>query len=103
MYSLVVAGILTIFIEFVIIWSFQRKEPLKLLFYSFLVNSFTLPLASYAYFYICSNLVMVEVLVVIIEVVFLKYLLNVGYKRAILISFAANLCTILAGILWGYI
>ena len=103
MYSLVVAWILTIFIEFVIIWSFQRKEPLKLLFYSFLVNSFTLPLASYAYFYICSNLVMVEVLVVIIEVVFLKYLLNVGNKRAILISFAANLCTILAGILWGYI
>lgn len=103
MYSLVVAWILTIFIEFVIIWSFQRKEPLKLLFYSFLVNSFTLPLASYAYFYIYPHLVMVEVLVVIIEVVFLKYLLNVGNKRAILISFAANLCTILAGILWGYI
>lgn len=103
MYSLVVAWILTIFIEFVIIWSFQRKEPLKLLFYSFLVNSFTLPLASYAYFYICSNLVMVEVLVVIIEVVFLKYLLNVEYERVILISFAANLCTILTGILWGYI
>jgi len=103
MYSLVVAWILTIFIEFLIIWHFQRKKPLNLLFYSFLVNSITLPLASYTYFHIYPNLIMVEVLVVIIEVVFLKYLLNVEYKRAILISFAANLSTFLVGVLWGYI
>jgi predicted neutral ceramidase superfamily lipid hydrolase len=103
MYSLVIAWILTISIEFIIIWVFEKKEPLKLLFYSFLVNSITLPLASYTYFHIYPNLIMVEGLVVIIEGVFLKYLLNIDYKRAILLSFTANLSTFLVGVIWGYI
>ena len=103
MYSLIIAWILTIFIEFIVIWGFKKKYPFKLFFYSFIVNSITLPLASYTYFYIYSNLIMVEVLVVIIEGLFLKYLLNIDYKMAMLLSLVANLSTFLVGVIWGYL
>lgn len=103
MYSLIIALILTIFIEFVIIWLFQRKKLMKLLLYSFLVNSITLPLASYTFFYIYPNLIVVEVLVVVIEGVFLRYLLNIKYKMAILLSLVANLSTFMVGVIWGYL
>lgn len=103
MYSLIIAWILTIFIEFMIIWVFEKNEPLRLLFYSFIVNSITLPLASYTYLHIYPNLIMVEFLVIVAEGLLLKYLLEIDYKRAILLSFAANLSTFLVGAIWGYI
>jgi len=103
MYGLIIAWILTIFIEFMIIWGFEKNEPLKLLFYSFIVNSITLPLASYTYLHIYPNLIMVEFLVIVAEGLLLKYLLEIDYKRATLLSFVANLSTFLVGVIWGYL
>lgn len=103
MYSLIIAWILTIVIEFIIIWGLERKKPFKLLLYSILVNSITLPLASYTYFHIYSNLIMIEVLVIFAEGIILKYLLEIDYKRAMLLSFVANISTFLVGVFWGCI
>ncbi|WP_257790624.1 MULTISPECIES: hypothetical protein [Methanobacterium] len=40
---------------------------------------------------------------IIIEGLFLKYLLNIDYKMAMLLSLVANLSTFLVGVIWGYL
>lgn len=97
MYSLIIPWLLTVIIEFVIIWLFIRKEPEKLLFYSFLVNSITLPLATYGYNYIYPNLILIEALVFLGETLLLKLMLEIDYSKAILISLVANITTAMLG------
>lgn len=47
--NLLVSLLITITVEYLIYLLVLRKEPLKLAVYSVLVNSFTLPLATYGY------------------------------------------------------
>ncbi|MBI5459154.1 hypothetical protein [Methanobacterium sp.] len=97
MYNLIIAWILTLFIEFLVIWLFIRKEPLKLLFYSFLINSITLPLATFTYIYLYPSFFLTETAVFLAETVLLKLLLEIDYPRALSISLAANIITALFG------
>jgi len=97
MSHLILPWILTVFIEFVIIWLFIRKEPGKLLVYSLLINSLTLPLATYSYIYLYPNLLIIEALVILVELVFLKFLLETTYTQALAMSLTANAGTFLVG------
>jgi hypothetical protein len=101
MYNLILPLIITIIIEFIILWLFKREKPLILFLYSILINSITLPLATYSYLYLYPNLILIEILVVLVEALIIKFLLEVHYKKAILISFVANLCTFLVGVIMG--
>lgn len=102
MYNLFFPLILTIIIEFIIIWLFIKDNPLKLFFYSILVNMVTLPLATYLYIYFYQNLLVLEGSVFMVEALLLKFLLELDYKKAILISLTANFTTFMVGIILGY-
>jgi len=86
------ALVLTILIEFVVLWIAFRR-PLRMLGYSALINSLTLPAAyiidTFLGFYIT------EVIVFIAEIFLIKLLLQSTYKKAIIVSLIANLITAL--------
>ena len=86
---------LTILIEFFVFAIFIRKDYEKLFLYSVLINSFTNPLANLFSSYV--NVALVEFFVVIIEIFLIKYLLEVKYWKAILISLVANLVSFIIG------
>jgi hypothetical protein len=98
-YNFFTPWIITVIIEFVIIWSFIREKPVKLFFYSILINSITLPLATGMYIYFFHNLLLIECLVFLVEVVLLKAVLEITYSRAIIISLLANIISLIVG-LW---
>ena len=93
------AWLTTIIVEFVIIWFFIRKAPLKLLLYSLLINSFTLPIATYSYLNILNNIYFIELSVILAESLLIMLLLKINYKKAFLISLVANFITALIGFL----
>ena len=49
MTTLVLTLLLTIAVEFLILWPLTRRPPLKVLVYSILINSLTQPAAAYVY------------------------------------------------------
>lgn len=89
--------VLTVIIEFIIIYLFIKNKPLTLLFYSVIINSLTLPIATYTYVYIINNFILVEIIVVIVEGILLKYLLDIKYSRSAVISATANGVTAAVG------
>lgn len=92
------ALILTIIIEFVVYSISIRKNYWKLFLYSILINAFTNPLANLAYS-IKSSFLFIEFLVVLIEIPLIKYLLEIKYWKAILISIIANVISVFLGLL----
>lgn len=80
--------ILTILIEFLIYLLFIRKNILNLFLFSVLINSFTNPIANFAYDYI--NFFIIEAAAILVEIFLIKALLKISYKKAILISIIAN-------------
>jgi hypothetical protein len=98
MYSLLFSWFITLVVEFFIIWLFIREEPVKLLLYSVLINSLTLPLATYSYLYLFPNLILIETVVFLVETVLLKELLDLDYRRAMFISLVANTASFLVGL-----
>ncbi len=97
--SLIIPWILTILIEFIIIWIFIRENPEKLLFYSLIINSITLPLATFIYIYFFHNFLLMEMSVFLVETFLLKIILELNYEKAVLISLIANFVSALVGIL----
>lgn len=97
MYEFIFLWILTVCVEFLIIWLFIRKEPIKLLFYALLINSITLPLATYSYYFLYSSFILTETAVFLVETVLLKLLLKIDYPRALSIALVANIITALLG------
>ncbi|MBI5680878.1 MAG: hypothetical protein HZC47_08300 [Methanobacterium sp.] len=93
------AWILTIIIEFFILWLFIKKQTLELLLYSILINSLTLPLATYSYQNILNNIYIIELTVILLESLLIMILLQIKYKKAFLISITANTATALTGFL----
>ncbi len=91
--------IATIFIEFLVLFLFLKKKPLQILFYSILINSFSLPLATYFYQNLLSNFILTEIIVFLIESVLLMKLLNLKYSKAFLMSLTANLITSLISLI----
>lgn len=98
MYFLIYALFTTIILEFLVIWIFLRDQPARTLIYTILINCFTLPLATYAYYYVIFDLLLVEILVIVIESLFIKLLFNIKYPNALLISVIANVITALVGV-----
>jgi hypothetical protein len=97
--SLALALIFTIAIEFAVWFVIIRCDPLKLLWYSFLINSFTNPLMNYIYNYQMRQLYLLELTVVAVEAILIKHLLEIGYKEALILAFAGNLASLLIGLL----
>ena len=97
--NLIIPWILTILIEFIIIWIFIRENPEKLLFYSLIINSITLPLATFIYIYLFHNFLLIEIAVFLVETFLLKIILELKYEKAVLISLIANFISALVGIL----
>lgn len=91
--------ILTVVIEFIIIWIMVRDNPWLLLFYSVVINSLTLPIATYSYINLLQNIYLIEISVIITESVILMFLLKIEYTKAIIISVVANTATALVGYL----
>lgn len=92
-----VAWLITVMVEFFILWLFTRDKPSKLFLYSLLINSFTLPLATYSYYNILNNIYIIEIVVIFIESILIILLLEIKYKTAFLISLTANFVTAVIG------
>lgn len=90
---------MTIFIEFLVYLILINRSAPELLLCSILINAFTNPLLNYAYNYLGGALMILEGIVVGIEAVMIMGLMNVGPKKALLISLIANLTTAFAGLL----
>ncbi len=97
MNHLLLAWLITIIVEFFIFLIFLKKEPLKLFLYSLLINSLTLPIATYGYLNVLNNIYIIELIVFLVETALIMVLMELDYKEAILISFTANLVTALIG------
>lgn len=97
--SFIVPLILTIFIEFMVIWIFIRESPGKLLFYSLIINSITLPLATFVYTFVFHNFLLIEIAVFLVETILLKIILELKYEKAVLISLMANFISAIVGLL----
>jgi hypothetical protein len=94
--------ILTVTLEFFIILIFIKDQPLKILVYSILINSVTLPIATYSYNYIFTNFLLIETVVFLAESVLLMLLLKIKYPKALLISLTANFVTAIVGLFLSY-
>ena len=70
--------------------------------HSILINSFTNPLANLAVSY-GASVFLIELLVFIVEIFLIKLLLETGWKKAILISFVANLASFIVGLFLTFI
>jgi len=92
--------IITILIEFFIIWILLKKDFLKLILYSVLINSFTLPIATYSYQNIIPNFYVIEMLVIFVESILIMLLLRLKYPKAFFISLIANLITALISLMF---
>ena len=103
--SLIKSFILTFIIEYAIIKLIFIKE--KTFIPVLLVNMLTNPLVVYIYnimsiysfFYKDIALVFLELLVVIVEGYVYKYLLEIKWKTALIVSFISNVIAYLVGIL----
>lgn len=97
MYFLFYSLIITILLEFLIIWIILRDQPARIFFYTTLINCFTLPVATYTYYNVISNLLLVEVMVIFIESLLIMLLFNIKYFKALIISVVVNVITALVG------
>jgi len=97
---IIISLALTLFLEFGVYAVFMKKDLLMLLIYSALINFFTWPMANLLFEY--SHLfLLTEFLVFIVEGILIKALLEVSWKKALLISFIANVITMYLGIAIG--
>jgi len=90
--------IFTIILEFIVYIITIRKKTILLLIYCFLINLFSWPLAN-LFYGIYGLFWAIEIGVFITESVLVKYLLNISWKKAIIVSFIANLITIIFGLI----
>lgn len=88
----------TIIIEFIVYIISIKKNILNLLLYSLLINLVSWPLAILLYD-LFGLFWIIEIGVFILESVLIKYLVEISWKKAIFISFIANLITALIGLL----
>ncbi len=99
----VLSLVLTIIIEYVVVWFFVRKNPLRIFLYVVLINSVTQPLANYFYQNAFNNFWLIELMVVLAESVLIMWLLEIKYKKAIIISLSANFVTALVSLIFFHL
>ena len=90
--------LLTFIIELIIFYLFIRKKYFRTAFYVLLINLFTWPLANLAYGF-WNHLFFIEIGVFIVEGFLILLLFNLGWKKAFLISFIANLISAVVGLI----
>ena len=88
----------TIFLEWGVYALFERRQMFRLLGISLLVNCLTNPTANLLAVHY-PNLLVWETAVIVFEVLLLRFLIPLGWGRAVLLSVAANLVSFAAG-LW---
>ncbi len=91
---------LTIVIEFFVYCFFVDEQKKKLFVFSALINSLTLPLATYLFLFFLKNFFIVEAIVFFSEAFLIKTLLKTNYKKAFVISFIANFITSLISLIF---
>jgi len=94
------ALLITIGVEFLVYWVFIRKTPLKLFFFSVIINTLTQPLANFSYQYVLHNFILIEILVIIAESVLILLLLKQSVQKSIAISIVANTLTAILSFLF---
>lgn len=102
--SLIISFVLTFIIEYIIIKLFFIKK--KVIIPVLLVNILTNPLIVYIYnimyifsfHYIDIVTIVLEILVVIVEGYVYKHLLEIKWKKALIVSFITNIIAYLLGI-----
>ena len=94
------AFVLTILIEFLVVFILFRKDPKKLFFYSVLINAFTHPLATTMFFSFPNEFLLIEIGVFLVEIVLWMKLLEIKVEKAVLLSFVANFVTAGIGLLF---
>jgi len=91
--------LLTIVIESLVLGTLISTRRAEVLFYSVLINTTTLPPATFLYHEFLHNLLFVEVLVIIAETVLIALLFRLPVRRSIAISVIANTVSATIGIL----
>jgi hypothetical protein len=99
LHSLAAALLLTILTEYAVYLLIVRRNPLQLLLYSVLINSFTNPLFNYLYNYRLHELYPLEMAATLVETILIVFLMEVSFPKALLISLTANLASLLVGLL----
>ena len=99
------ALVITIAVEFLVYLLFIRSKILKVFIFSVVINCFTHPAAFYIYSIISEKyslydnfniyFIIIELIVFLAEIIFIQLLFQLNLKKAILISFTANLVTAL--------
>ncbi len=84
------AFVITIAVEFSVIYFLLRESWKSTLLYIFLINSFTWPPAYLAFNLFGANFLAVELAVILVESVFIKELFDKEYFSALGISLLAN-------------
>ena len=111
MANTIIYFIVTLLTEFAVICLFMKKFNLKLFAYVFLINLFTWPLTTLFIQTIWTNFrafgllifapLIVEACAILAEGGFLKFLLEMKYSRALIISLVANITSIIMGIVFS--
>lgn len=91
--------ILTIIIESLVLGFLVSTRRAEVLFYSVLINTTTLPPATFLYHAFLHNLFLVEVLVIIAETVLIALLFSLPVRRSFTLSVIANTVSATIGIL----
>lgn len=96
---------ITIAVEFFVYLLFIRRDPLRILLYAVLINCVTHPAAFYFYSQLADlnginslfniYFLIIELIVFLVEIILIKVLFQLSWKRALLISITANLVTAL--------
>ncbi len=94
------AYLITIISEVFVILLIQKpKNVWRWIMVILLINSFTHPLVMYFLHIVNTPYILVETTVFTVETIFLKFLLEVNFKRAIILSLIANISSILVGLI----
>lgn len=111
-FLLVTSWAITWGVEYAVWLCWQRQRRLRLLFVCILVNSLTQPLAVYTYHrwllglpdyrggHVATPLILIEIGVILVEWILIRYFLKMGWVKAFGVSLTANVVTALAGLLF---
>jgi len=98
----ILALLVTISFEFLVYWLIFKKNPLKLFLCSVTINFITISIGTYFLFNHLINFYFLEVIVVFVESFLILFLMKIDWKKALSISFLANLVTALFSLYWQY-
>ena len=97
--TILIPLLLTIIIESLVLGLLIPTRRAEVLFYSFLINTATLPPATFLYHEFLPDLFLVEVLVIMAETVLIALLFSIPVRKSFALSVIANTVSATIGIL----